>query len=744
MPQIFLIIVIVIFALAIANLIVGVSNDAVNFLNSAIGSKAGNFKLVMVMASIGLLLGALSSTGMMEIARKGLFFPQYFTFSEVIYIFFAVILTNIILLDFFNTFGLPTSTTVSLVFSLLGAALAIATFKQRLPGTNVLDYINSEKALTIISGILLSVILSFALGTFLQWIVRIIFSFNYEKNFKYFGSIWGGIALTAITFFLFINGLKGSSFTGTNFYKWTIEHQGLLIIFSLIFWTGLFQILIFLKINILKIVVLIGTMALAMAFAGNDLLNFIGVPLAALSSYHYWHVSNVSADSFLMQQLNNPDKANLLILVASAVIMIITLWTSKKAKYVTQTEINLSRQDAGYERFGSTQFSRVLVRWSISIGEYFNKITPLKVRNFINKQYDQTIAVKEQNASYDLVRASVNLVSASILIAIGTSFKLPLSTTYVTFIVAMGSSLADKAWGKESAVYRVSGVISVITGWFVTALIAIAVAFIVGIVIFFGKFIAMGILILIAILLFLRSNRIHKKRVLEEAKEIEKFAMEANMSEDEIFEKSLKQIISELEKVKDIYDTSYNSFAANDRKVLKIQFENATESKKEAKLIKQNVYKTVKSLSDENLLSAQYYTQIADSLRELSNSIYIITERLFSHIDNNHDIFENEKFEILNNVQNLLLRLQIETLEFINKRNFNEIEYLKNLRNSIMVEIEKARLQELSLIQKGETDLMTSDLYLNMLSEYKNVAIYTIRIIKAIRRYIKTFIKSEV
>lgn len=736
--DIYVIIVGILFLLAISNLIVGVSNDAVNFLVSAIGSKAGKFNVIMIMAGIGILIGATFSNGMMEVARKGIFHPELFYFNEIIMIFMAVMLTDVILLDFFNTFGFPTSTTVSLVFSLLGSAIAIAIAKSGSSGLPVSTYINSGSALTIIGGILLSVVVAFITGLFVQSIARIIFSFNYEKSFKYFGGLWGGFAFSIITYFMFIKGFKSSTLANTEIIQWIIKHQIEVILLSFVIWTIIFQILIsFFRVNVLKIIVLVGTMALAMAFAGNDLVNFIGVPLAGFSSFEFWHNSGVAADKFLMVDLIGKVHVNILFLIVSALIMIITLWVSKKARTVTQTEINLSRQDAGYERFGSTQLSRALVRWSIGFSEIFKKIIPAKSQVWIEKRFDFTKSnsQKENSSAYDLIRASVNLVVASILIAIATSFKLPLSTTYVTFMVAMGTSLADRAWGRESAVFRVTGVLSVISGWFFTAFVAFAIAFTIAIIIHFGGILAIGLFVALDVFLIYHSRIIHKQRMKKEQDEIKKYKDEIEISKQDMLEVNTKKILSEIDNSILFISNLQSAFISSKRKELKKAVKLANEIKSNVKYLKKNIFTTVQNLNDENLKAAQYYVQVIDSLREISNAITFLAERYFEHIDNNHDIFKKKQLKDLNVLQDKLHNFMLECKTVIEKNKYVRIDELREIKNQFLIEIEEVKTKQLRLIHDKEVDLINSNLYLNVLAEYKNIALYFIRLVKSQKRF---------
>jgi phosphate/sulfate permease len=508
MEAYYILIVGVLFLLAISDLIVGVSNDAVNFLNSAIGSKAAPFKIILAIAAAGVLVGAVFSNGMMEVARKGIFNPEFFAFNEIMIIFLAVMLTDILLLDFFNTIGLPTSTTVSIVFEILGAAVAVAIYKvtRAVDGIHeVSDYINVEKTVMIIVGIFLSVIIAFTVGMVIQWIVRLAFSFNLKKTQKYWTGIWGGFAITAILYFLLIKGAKGSTLISADMLATIKEHTTRVMLISFLGWTIIFQLLTLLtRINVLKITVLVGTFALAMAFAGNDLVNFIGVPLAGFESFKAFMASGSTEPAgFLMSALREPVVTPIYFLFAAGLIMVLTLRFSKKAKSVTATTLDLSRQSEGTERFASSSLARFIVRRTMDASNSMAKITPPAITRIVRDRFDEekNRDKNDPKMAFDLVRASVNLVVASILIAAGTSLKLPLSTTYVTFMVAMGTSLADGAWGRESAVYRITGVLTVIGGWFFTAFSAFLASFLIASLIFFGKLPV--ILILMALSIFI-------------------------------------------------------------------------------------------------------------------------------------------------------------------------------------------------------------------------------------------------
>lgn len=503
---------------------VGVSNDAVNFLNSAIGSKVASRKVIMIIASLGIFIGATFSSGIMEVARKGIFFPDQFLFTEVMIIFLAVMITDIILLDTFNTFGLPTSTTVSIVFEILGAATVVASMKV-IGNGDTLDklaqYINTDSALAIISGIFLSVGVAFTVGMIVQYLSRIIFSFEYYKRLKYVGAIWSGFALAALTYFLLVKGAKGASFISEEQAVWFQEHALTVYITSFIVWSVTLQVIhSFLQFNILRIVVLFGTFALAMAFAGNDLVNFIGVPIAGMESFQAWSASGQEAEEYLMDSLNKPVQTPTYLLLIAGFIMVLTLWFSKKARKVTETQVDLSRQEDGEERFSANIVSRTIVKGAVSVGAATVKVVPNGLLERIEHNFKNLDKIDEKNKpAFDLVRASVNLTVASMLISLATSLKLPLSTTYVSFMVAMGAALADRAWGRESAAYRVAGVLNVILGWFMTALIAFSVSGLLAFLIYYFGLGTVGVLVIIVIFMIYRTFRyyqaIEKKKGLK-------------------------------------------------------------------------------------------------------------------------------------------------------------------------------------------------------------------------------------
>ncbi|MDN5290472.1 MAG: hypothetical protein PWQ06_711 [Anaerophaga sp.] len=746
METIYLVIVGVLFLLAVSDLVVGVSNDAVNFLNSAIGARVASFKVIMIIAALGVFVGASFSGGMMEVARKGIFNPQFFLFEEIMIIFLAVMLTDVILLDLFNTFGLPTSTTVSIVFELLGAAIGVAVIKStNNPDMSLAEYINSAKALAIISGILLSVVIAFTVGMIVQYFTRILFSFNYKRRLKYFGALWGGIAITAITYFLIVKGAKGATFMSEEVQTWITSNENQIILYSLIFWTLVIQLLNWLfTFNILKVIVLAGTFALAMAFAGNDLVNFIGVPLAGLESFKIYQASGTPADQLLMNSLAGEVKTEGYLLIIAGLIMVITLWTSKKARRVVQTSLDLGRQSEGEERFGSSFFARSIVRGSIAISKSFNAVIPAKVRNFIDKQFDISAYEEEQQkkgkeaSSFDALRASVNLVVASILIAYATSMKLPLSTTYVTFMVAMGTSLADRAWGRESAVYRITGVVSVIGGWFLTAFSAATVAFIMATILMFGGNYAIFALVLLAAFMVYRTHVITKKQDSETKlyNEMEIEEVNGEILSEKVLEKCRSSVSSVLKDISKLYSESLNFFEAEDRKHLKENTKEVASLNKRTKKLKNNIYNTVRKLQEESIDSGLYYVQVVDYLRETVHSLTFIVNPCYEHLDNNHKVFSEAQFEEINILESKVRSLITKANNIIDQSDFSHLKDLVDEQSKLIDVIKGMRKKQLKRIKKEKAGTKISMLYLSILHETQNMLLHLVNLLKAQRDFV--------
>lgn len=751
MENFYIILVVILFALAISDLIVGVSNDAVNFLNSAIGSKVAPRYVIMIIASVGILVGTTFSSGMMEVARKGIFHPDQFYFSEIMIIFLAVMLTDVVLLDVFNTLGLPTSTTVSIVFELLGSAVAVALVKINHLGQTAADlagYINSAKALAIIAGILLSVVVAFTVGAIVMYLTRLIFSFNHKVTFKYFGAIWGGIAITAITYFMLIKGAKGSSFLTKETTEWIKGNTTLIILYSFVGWTILLQLLYWIvKLDILKMIVLVGTFALAMAFAGNDLVNFIGVPLAGLKSFQAFLAEpNADPDGLLMVALTGKSKANTIILLFAGLVMVVTLWLSRKARKVTETEINLSRQGAGSERFGSSMLSRTIVRSAMDISKAFGKITPKSMQKSISTRFDdskyqESLKTVADKPSFDMVRASVNLTVASILISFATSLKLPLSTTYVTFMVAMGTSLADKAWGRESAVYRITGVITVIGGWFMTAFTAFTVAFIIALIISWGGAIAIGAFVLIALYTVIRTHTSFHKKEAEKEK-IKKFADEELVSEN-IMSKCSLEVRNMLKAVVNEFSETIVGLTHEDRKSLKKVCKRVDDLNTEAKYLKNNVHNTLSKLQEEEGETGHFYVQVIDYLREMAHALSYISNPSYDHVDNNHKPLLKIQIEELDNLKDNVNDLFESIIFTIEKSKFENIPVLIEKQQEILDKLKEGRKKQIKRIKKDEAGTRNSILYLGILNEIKNFLLQSINAVKAQRDFVEYQLKSK-
>ncbi len=641
--DIYLIGVVILLGLAVSDLMVGVSNDAVNFLNSSIGSRVASRGVIMAVASLGMLAGVTFSSGMMEVARKGIFHPQLFTMPELMTIFLAVMLTDIILLDLYNTFGLPTSTTVSIVFELLGAAVAVSMLKLIQAGASlseIADYINTSKALAIIFGILLSVVVAFLVGAAVQLATRLLFTFDFRRRIRRYGALWGGAALAAITFFIFIKGAKGASFLTAAQLDWIKTHKGLILLISFAGSAVLLQMLLmFTRVNILKVIVLAGTFALALAFAANDLVNFIGVPLAGLAAYGAASDSGNLAGQ-AMDALAEPVRANTWLLLTAGVVMVVTLWASRKARSVTRTEVSLGRQDDGYERFESSALSRAVVRVVASVFANTSKLMPPRGRAWVARRLDRAHYREAPDAtgnvpSFDLVRASVNVMVAGALIAFATSLKLPLSTTYVTFMVAMGTSLSDQAWGRESAVYRVSGVLTVIGGWFFTAMAAFTVAFLFATAIFYGRAPVVLVLLLAAIGLVVRTHLFHRKRH-EDERAAEIFNLRKVKDAAAATEVTFEHAGIFLREVASVLNEAADGLFRYDRAKLKKAREGQRRIQHWSNIIAANTFKVLRLLQWEKRADAQRYAKTLASLQEISESVRDVVMRSYFHVANQH------------------------------------------------------------------------------------------------------------
>src|SRR6056300_1006374 len=642
MENLFLYILLALSVLAIADLIVGVSNDAVNFLNSAVGSKAISFRTIMIVASVGIAAGSIFSSGMMEVARKGIFNPELFYFDEIMFVFLAVMITDILLLDFFNTIGLPTSTTVSIVFELLGASVAMALIKIYNEGgdfAEVVNYINTSKASDIVVGILLSVAIAFTVGALVQWTTRVLLSFNFDQKPSWMSALFGGIATSSITYFILMKGIKGTAFAsnplditgGLTLGTYIESNVGLIILINLIVWSAISYVLIeIFRVNIFKFIILIGTFALALAFAGNDLVNFIGVPIAALQSYEAWTLSGVPATEFSMEMLSNKVPTPTLLLFISGGVMVATLWLSKKSRYVSETEINLAREGESKERFNPNALSRIIVRVAVNIGTLLTFVTPKPLQERLDlpfKKAPKKIAKENKGdaPAFDMVRAAVNLVVAGILISIATSYKLPLSTTYVTFMVAMGTSLADRAWGAESAVYRVAGVLNVIGGWFGTAFIAFVAAGIILTIISIGQATAIGVLLILAIFLLARNYVSYNKKSKEFQAE-DSLRKAESSSIQGVINESAKNISKLTNRSSKIFNNVIKGLSSHDLTELKKNKDQISKLSKEIDNLKDKLFFFIRNLDESSLSASNFYINLLGYLQDITQSIEYLSK----------------------------------------------------------------------------------------------------------------------
>lgn len=742
MDIMFLCVIVFLFLLAVFDLSIGVSNDAVNFLNSAVGSKAASFKRILIVASIGVFIGAAMSNGMMDIARHGIFRPEHFSFYDLICIFMAVMVTDIILIDVFNSLGMPTSTTVSMVFELLGATFVVALIK--IAGGSDMGFnelLNTEKALSVILGIFLSVAIAFFFGTVVQFLSRIIFSFNYKSNLKWKIGIFGGVCATAIIYFMLIKGVKDLTFMTPEVKAWVNQYTGMILIGCMVFFTLLMQLLHALKVNVLKVIVMMGTFSLAVAFAGNDLVNFIGVPLSGLSAYQDY-AANGAGDStgYLMQSLNSPSDTPLYFLIGAGLIMVVSLATSKKARNVSKTEIGLSSQQVGDEMFGSSRIARRLVRWSLNIIEWFRRITPVRVRKWFNTRFNTDETIMEQGAAFDLIRGSVNLVLAGTLIALGTSLKLPLSTTFVTFMVAMGTSLADRAWSRESAVFRITGVISVIGGWFLTAGAAFIGAGIIVTAMHFGGQWVMFALGVLTIVLIIRSNRRFRKRNKEENGDAMFSAILSTDDQKEAWNMLLVYIFDQQHKFLTYANESYQAitkaFISENSKVL---------SKAEASLIqRKNILKNARRKETLCLRHVDRKTAIEKSTWfHLSNNCCMgilynlrgITEVSKEHVENNFLPLPQQYKEDYELIRTRVSTLFNDTLDLMETGAEETVPVLRRHCDEIKDTISDTYHRLHDQLREGDTASMTVVyVYLNMLQE-------TQEMVSSIRKYLRAIAK---
>ena len=738
MDSIFYLMIFALAILAVVDLVVGVSNDAVNFLNSAIGSKAISFKKIMIIASLGVFVGAVFSSGMMEVARKGIFTPSEFYFDEIMFIFMAVMIGDILLLDFFNTLGLPTSTTVSIVFNLLGAAVVMALIKIGMSETetaaDLVKYINTEKAKQIISGILLSVVISFTIGMIVQWLSRLVFSFQYEKKIKNFGFVFAGLCLTAIGYFIFFKGLKGTPFYG-DIKEFLAQNMMLVIGMMFAFWTVLMFIIdrVF-KINVLIIVLGVGTFGLALAFAGNDLVNFIGVPMAAYHSYEAWSVSGVPASEFSMEILSEKVPTEPVLLFLAGAIMVITLAFSKKARTVAETSIDLSRQGEGSERFNPNFLSKAIVKGSSKLVQGLNFILPAGVKTKISNSFETpAIEISQEKAkelpAFDLIRASINLAVAGILISIATSMKLPLSTTYVTFMVAMGTSLADRAWGRESAVYRVAGVLNVIGGWFLTAITAFSIAGALTYIIYIGRGPAIAILLLLAAALIVRNYLNHKKATKNELDHTS-LKKSASKTVQGIIDESADNVAKSMSRTKRIFSGVVDGLANQDAAALKKMRKRVGKFDDEVEELRNHLFYFIKNLDDTSVRGSNFYIMILANLTDVVQSLEFLAKKSYKHIDNAHKPLSPAQVQDLRDIEVALSTSLVAIETAFQNQSFADLGVCLEEEPTLLQTISDKVDAQIARTRKEEVSPKNTTLYFNVLLESKDLVKGVMRLVE--------------
>ena len=735
MSEIYTVIVVILGILAISGLFVGVTNDAVNFLNSAIGSKAASMRVILTVASVGIIVGVVTSSGMMEVARSGMFNPGLFTFHEIMMLYLGVMFANIILLDLYNSWGLPTSTTVSLIFCLLGSAIAVSIYKisndPALGVGSLGHFINTSRAMGIVSAILLSVVIAFTCGTIVMYISRTIFSFRYTVVFRRFGSLWCGASLTAIIYFAVFKGLK--SLLADNAFVGMVDRHLLLSLF--ICWVACSVLLFFIqrfKINILRITILSGTFALALAFAGNDLVNFIGVPVAGFDAFS---IAKHSGDpQMMMGALSENVPANFLILLAAGAMMILTLWTSKKAMHVSETELSLSaaQEDEGPEQYGSSVMSRTIVRAALNINAGIERVIPARVRAAISRRFEYE-DIEHSGAPYDMIRATVNLTTSAMLIAIATSLKLPLSTTYVCFMVAMGSSLADRAWGRESAVYRISGVMTVIAGWFITALGGFLIAFVVGLALIYGGTMAFVIVTVLCGYMLIHSNFLKKSKTSAAPAAA---GVKSQSTEDIIINLG-HEVCRTMESATKIYDRTLIAVFKENRKVLRDMVKESNDLFYQSRERKYTLLPTLKKLQSSDVNTAHYYVQVVDYLNEMTKALMHITRPAFEHIDNNHEGLSKEQAKDLMSINDDVESIYRHINQMLRDGDFSEIEMVLTLRDQLFESIAEAIKSELSRINEARSNTKASMLYLTILTETKNMVLQSRNLLKSQQYFLK-------
>lgn len=754
METLYLGIVIFLFMLAIFDLLVGVSNDAVNFMNSAVGAKVARYKTIVIVAAVGVFVGAIMSNGMMDIARHGIFQPANFSFYEIMCILLAVMVTDVVLLDVFNTLGLPTSTTVSMVFELLGGTFILAILKIIGDETGLLsleDMMNTEKALSVIMGIFLSVAIAFIAGTLVQYISRIIFSFNYKKHLSWTIGIFGGISVTSLSYFVLIKGLKSAPFMSAESLAWIDQNTTLLVAGCFVFFTLLMQILHWCKVNVFRIIVLLGTFALALAFAGNDLVNFIGVPLAGFSAYTDYVANSNGAGihDFMMSSLMSSAKTPAIFLLASGIIMVYALATSKKAKNVIKTSVDLARQEEGDEMFGSSALARTIVRRATTINEFMVKVIPVGMRRWIDSRFNKDEVILENGAAFDMVRAAVNLVLSGLLIIIGTTMKLPLSTTYVTFIVAMGSSLADRAWGRESAVYRITGMLSVIGGWFITAFVAFTICALVTAIMFYTSFVGMFIFICVAVFLLVRSNIKYSKKEKAEQQDDTFKRMMASKDKAEVLsllrlhvKETLTDYINYTEQA---YMQVTDGFINEDLKQLKKVMSSTDDQKKMLKKRRRKEILGLRRIPIPIAIEKNTWFHLgSNSCEQMLYCLKRICEPCKEHVDNNFNPISKDCIAEFLPIREELCQLMDRTQTVIENNNYAEADDILVKGDALKNKISALRKQQMNRMQEADsTSLKASMVYLNILQESQELVSIWRHLLRASRFFQGDYVPQE-
>jgi phosphate/sulfate permease len=743
MENIYLFMLVALAVLALADLIVGVSNDAVNFLNSAIGSKALSFRVIMIVASVGVAAGAIFSSGLMEVARKGIFNPEMFVFSEIMVIFIAVMITDILLLDFFNTLGLPTSTTVSIVFELLGAAVAMALLKIYTGDATeeLIAFINVAKATQIVLGIFLSIVFAFSIGAIVQYISRLFLSFHYQEKPKWMSALFGGMALTAITYFIIIKGIKGTPYAGETLpllggmTLGEFAETELITVSSigLVFWT-LISIIWVRFWDIYKMIIAVGTFSLALAFAGNDLVNFIGVPIAAWQSYQSWLASGIAPELFSMGGLAAKVATPTIFLFVAGLVMVLTLWTSTKAKKVVKTTIDLSRQDNTEERFESNALSRGLVNAFVRTTGVINRMIPTPIQNLITKQFTQptheeAVIKKGDLPAFDNVRASINLTVAAVLISIATSYKLPLSTTYVTFMVAMGTSLADRAWGSDSAVYRVAGVINVVGGWFLTAFIAFTACALLVTFIYFAKLVAIIILLIFSAIILYR-NYIRSQKESKTLKEEDELYMTEAGSVQGLIAESAYNVSRMVRRANEIYKNTIHGLATENVDTLKKNKRSVKKLENEISTLRDELYYFIKELDEDSVKASKFFIGLIDCLEDMCQSLELLNKKCQKHVSNKHKKIKYTQIKALKTIENELEDLFSEIRFTFDLNDFDQIKDILPKKEILFSSINSRIQDQVSRTRTEESSPKNTTLFFGILSETKDLIAATMNLIE--------------